>query len=174
MPRISDARPLHELYGTTNRRRHFPDVAWHHLLLAARNTAAAFHSVHAAGVVIGDVNQGNLLVDKQMCVRLIDLRFVSSQYEWQAFFLPGWIAALHAARTAGDSPSRRLTHRGPRSVWPVSVDIPFAFCGTSSVCRQVCRFGRPAYRKGNRRTSVCLFPRSHCYASRAASSVALA
>ena len=72
MTRMDDARQLHELYGTTNRRRHFPDVGWHHLVLAARNTAAAFQTLHAANIVVGDVNQGNLLVDKQMCVRMID------------------------------------------------------------------------------------------------------
>jgi DNA-binding helix-hairpin-helix protein with protein kinase domain len=72
MTRMDDARPLHELYGTTNRRRHFPDIGWHHMVLAARNTAAAFQTVHAAGVLVGDVNQGNLLVDKKMCVRMID------------------------------------------------------------------------------------------------------
>jgi DNA-binding helix-hairpin-helix protein with protein kinase domain len=72
MSKMEGARPLHELYGTTNRRRHFPEAGWHHLILAARNTAAAFHTMHTAGVVVGDVNQGNLLVDKQMCVRMID------------------------------------------------------------------------------------------------------
>lgn len=72
MPRIVGARQLHELYGTTNRKRHFPSVLWHHMLLAARNVAAAFHSLHEAGVVVGDVNQGNLLVDTRMRVRFID------------------------------------------------------------------------------------------------------
>jgi DNA-binding helix-hairpin-helix protein with protein kinase domain len=72
MTKMSGARPLHELYGTTNRRRHFPEVGWHHLVLAARNTAAAFQTLHSAGIVVGDVNQGNLLVDSQMCVRMID------------------------------------------------------------------------------------------------------
>jgi len=72
MPMINDARQLHELYGTTNRRLHFPEVQWHHLLLAARNAAAVFDTLHTAGIVIGDVNQGNLLVDQRMCVRLID------------------------------------------------------------------------------------------------------
>ena len=70
--KMMGARQLHELYGTTNRRRHFPDAGWHHLVLAARNTAASFHALHSAGVVVGDVNQGNLLVDQQMCVRMID------------------------------------------------------------------------------------------------------
>jgi DNA-binding helix-hairpin-helix protein with protein kinase domain len=72
MSRMTGARQLHELYGTTNRKRHFPDVGWHHLVLAARNTAAAFQTLHRAGVVVGDVNQGNLLVDEKMCVRMID------------------------------------------------------------------------------------------------------
>ena len=72
MTKMEGARQLHELYGTTNRRRHFPEAGWHHLVLAARNTAAAFQTLHSANIVVGDVNQGNLLVDKGMCVRLID------------------------------------------------------------------------------------------------------
>ncbi len=72
MPNVSDSRTLHELYGTANRRRHFPDARWHHLILAGRNVAAAFESLHSAGIVVGDVNQGNLMVDKNMCVRFID------------------------------------------------------------------------------------------------------
>ncbi len=72
MPRIDRARHLHELYGTYNRRHHFPEVQWHHLVLAARNVAAAFDHMHSAGIVVGDVNQGNLMVDPQMCVCFID------------------------------------------------------------------------------------------------------
>lgn len=72
LPRISNARELHELYGATPRAKHFPNAHWHHLILAARNTAAAFAAMHARGVVVGDVNQGNLLVDEEMCVRFID------------------------------------------------------------------------------------------------------
>lgn len=72
MPRINRAWQLHELYSTINRRRHFPEALWHHLILAARNTAAAFDTIHDYDIVVGDVNQGNLLVDGQMCVRFID------------------------------------------------------------------------------------------------------
>ncbi len=72
MPKVNKARHLHELYGTTNRRMHFPEVRWHHLLLAARNLAAAFHSLHEAGIVIGDINQGNLMVNKQYGIQFID------------------------------------------------------------------------------------------------------
>ena len=81
MTKMVGAKPLHELYGTTNRRRHFPEVGWHHLVLAARNTAAAFQTLHSANIVVGDVNQGNLLVDKGMCVRMIDCD--SFQLKWK-------------------------------------------------------------------------------------------
>lgn len=72
MPRIADAFPLHELYGTTTRSRRFPHAQWGHLVLAARNLAAAFGTMHERGVIVGDVNQGNLMVDANMCVRMID------------------------------------------------------------------------------------------------------
>ncbi len=72
MPRIDKSRQLHELYGTTNRRLHFPEVRWHHLLLAARNLASAFHTLHEQGIVVGDVNQGNLMVNHNYQVRFID------------------------------------------------------------------------------------------------------
>lgn len=72
MARVTNAHELHELYGATPRAKYFPHAHWHHLILAARNTAAAFDAVHSRGVVVGDVNQGNLLVDAEMCVRFID------------------------------------------------------------------------------------------------------
>jgi len=72
MPKVDKSRQLHELYGTTNRHLHFPEVRWHHLLLAARNLAAAFHTLHDQGIVMGDVNQGNLMVDSNYHIRFID------------------------------------------------------------------------------------------------------
>ena len=72
MPLVAEARELHELYGTTGRERHFPHAQWGHLILAARNIAAAFDTLHRRGVIVGDVNQGNLLVDREMQVRFID------------------------------------------------------------------------------------------------------
>ena len=72
MPKVDKSRQLHELYGTTNRRLHFPEVRWHHLLLAARNLAVAFHTLHEQGIVVGDVNQGNLMVNHNYNIRFID------------------------------------------------------------------------------------------------------
>jgi DNA-binding helix-hairpin-helix protein with protein kinase domain len=88
LPRVADSYHLHELYGTSNRRRHFPEAQWHHLVLAARNVAAAFASLHAIGVIVGDVNQGNLLVDRQMRVQFIDCDSFQVMHDGKTFVCP--------------------------------------------------------------------------------------
>lgn len=72
MPKVEAAREIHELYATSHRALHFPTADWRFLVRAARNSAIAFHTLHEAGVVIGDVNQGNLFVSRQAMVRMID------------------------------------------------------------------------------------------------------
>lgn len=72
MPRLDDHREIHKLYGPTDRKAAFPDATWAFLVRAARNLAAAFDVVHRHGHVIGDVNQGNVVVSRQATVRLID------------------------------------------------------------------------------------------------------
>lgn len=88
MPKIKNALHLHELYGSTNRRLHFPEAYWHHLVLAARNVAAAFEAFHTVGIVVGDVNQGNLMVDHSMCVRMIDCDSFQITGRDQTYFCP--------------------------------------------------------------------------------------
>jgi DNA-binding helix-hairpin-helix protein with protein kinase domain len=72
MPLMTGAKEIHVLYSPAHRRTHFPKADWHFLVRAARNCAASFSILHAADVVVGDVNQGNILVDAQALVRLID------------------------------------------------------------------------------------------------------
>ncbi|MEX0717596.1 MAG: hypothetical protein WD066_13470 [Planctomycetaceae bacterium] len=72
MPRIKEVRSIHELYGPAARRQHFPKADWRFLVRTARNCAAAFTTLHDAGIVIGDVNQGNVLVSSEALVTLID------------------------------------------------------------------------------------------------------
>ena len=71
MPRASGA-PVHRLYSPISRKTEFPNVDWQRLVIVAHNVAAAMAQVHAAGHVIGDVNQGNVLVAREGRVRLID------------------------------------------------------------------------------------------------------
>ncbi|MHB8163088.1 MAG: protein kinase domain-containing protein [Methanoregula sp.] len=72
MPRISDYEPVHKVYGPTHRKEHFPHADWRFLVRTAKNLAAAFFVIHKFGYVIGDVNEGNILVNDEACVRLID------------------------------------------------------------------------------------------------------
>jgi DNA-binding helix-hairpin-helix protein with protein kinase domain len=72
MPRVDDHREIHKLYGPADRKTAFPDATWAFLVRAARNLAAAFDAVHQHGHVIGDVNQGNVVVSRKATVRLID------------------------------------------------------------------------------------------------------
>jgi len=72
MPRVDGHREIHALYGPTDRKAAFPDASWAFLVRAARNLAAAFDAVHRHGHVIGDVNQGNVVVSRKATVRLID------------------------------------------------------------------------------------------------------
>jgi DNA-binding helix-hairpin-helix protein with protein kinase domain len=65
MDRVTDCVPVHSLYSPAQRRQAFPQIGWGFLLLAARNTAAAFSALHEHGHVVGDVNQGNVLVHKR-------------------------------------------------------------------------------------------------------------
>src|SRR5208337_2092846 len=70
--KIADAEPIHKVYGPTHRKETFPHADWRFLVRAAKNLAAAFYVIHQYGYVIGDVNEGNILVNDRACVRLID------------------------------------------------------------------------------------------------------
>ena len=72
LPRIHNAREIHELYSPAHRKQSFPTCDYRHLVRTARNCAIAFQTLHEKGIVIGDVNQGNFFVDANAIVRLID------------------------------------------------------------------------------------------------------
>ena len=72
MPKVSERVPIHMLYSPAHRRQDYPDAAWDFLLFAARNTAAAFATIHHHRHVLGDVNQSNVLVGSDSKVMLID------------------------------------------------------------------------------------------------------
>jgi len=72
MPRIADARGIHELYSPRARTRHFPSADFCFLVHVAANVARLVAAVHAAGFIIGDVNHGNILVRNDGTVAAID------------------------------------------------------------------------------------------------------
>ena len=71
MPAVQ-GKEVHELYGTKERFLNFPNARWDFLIHVARNCASAFEEIHKTGAVIGDVNEGNLLVKRDGTVCIID------------------------------------------------------------------------------------------------------
>lgn len=76
---------IHQLFNPGERARKFADRRWDFLLHVARNCADAFQALHDAGVVMGDVNEANLLVLANGCVRLIDCDSYQVSHGGQVF-----------------------------------------------------------------------------------------
>lgn len=73
MPRFDGQRSeLHQLYRPGSRKQTFRQADWSFLMHAARNVAAAVATVHAAGHVVGDVNQRNFIVGGDATVKVLD------------------------------------------------------------------------------------------------------
>jgi len=64
--------PLHMIFSPMDRKRMFPDKGYNFLVHVARNLATAFHNLHEAGLVVGDVNEGNILISAGGLVSFID------------------------------------------------------------------------------------------------------
>jgi len=72
MRRLNGYHDIHKLYGPKTRMNEFPGANWKFLVHAAANLARAFRLIHRNGHVIGDVNQGSVLVASNATVRLVD------------------------------------------------------------------------------------------------------
>jgi DNA-binding helix-hairpin-helix protein with protein kinase domain len=71
MPKVQ-GREIHQIYSFKERMVHFPNVRWDFLIQVAINCAQALQDIHQVGVVIGDVNEGNILVKSDATIALID------------------------------------------------------------------------------------------------------
>lgn len=69
---VAEHKEIHELQTPSSRLRHFPSADYRFLVRTAINVARVFGQVHAAGCVIGDINQRSILVSQQATVALID------------------------------------------------------------------------------------------------------
>lgn len=72
MKKLTDYVPLHMLFNPMDRKKLFPDKGYNFLVHVAKNLATAFYACHSCNLVIGDVNEGNILVNEQGMVRFID------------------------------------------------------------------------------------------------------
>lgn len=86
MPRVTGYEPIHKVYGPSHRKDLYPDADWRFLLRAAKNLAAAFDVIHTYGYAIGDVNEGNILINDKACVQLIDCDSFQVQARGQVFY----------------------------------------------------------------------------------------
>jgi DNA-binding helix-hairpin-helix protein with protein kinase domain len=72
MKKLSGYAPLHVIFSPLDRKKLFPDKGYNFLVHVARNLATAFFKLHEAGFVVGDVNEGNVLVSSSGLVTFID------------------------------------------------------------------------------------------------------
>jgi hypothetical protein len=72
IPRVKNSEPVHQLYDIGDRRKVFEDADWRSLVAAAEGTARACAAVHAAGFVVADMSDTNVLIDRSFGVMLID------------------------------------------------------------------------------------------------------
>lgn len=72
MKRLEGYVPLHHLFSPMDRKRRFPDKGYGFLVQVARNLAVAFFKIHKFGIITGDVNSSNVLVNTHGLIALID------------------------------------------------------------------------------------------------------
>lgn len=65
--------PLHHIYQIRSRLEWAPNRSYQFLVRTARNLAACVHHVHEAGIVIGDLNESNVLVNREAMAKVIDV-----------------------------------------------------------------------------------------------------
>lgn len=72
MARLTGQHPIHELYSPEQRKQTFPMATWRTLVEVAADWARIVAVLHAHGVVVGDVNERNLLLDHRGRPWLVD------------------------------------------------------------------------------------------------------
>ncbi len=72
MRKLTGYVPIHMLFSPMDRKKMFPDKGYNFLVRVAGNMARAFHACHSSELVMGDVNEGNILVNNMGMVAFID------------------------------------------------------------------------------------------------------
>ena len=73
MPKVSNHKSLHELFGPRARKQHFPQAEYPFIIHTAANIARAIETVHASGCIIGDINPSGILISDAATAALIDV-----------------------------------------------------------------------------------------------------
>jgi DNA-binding helix-hairpin-helix protein with protein kinase domain len=78
--------PLHNLFNPMDRKKLFPDKGYNFLIHVARNLAIAFSNMHRLGIIMGDVNEANILINPKGYVSLIDCDSFQIKKDNQYYF----------------------------------------------------------------------------------------
>lgn len=85
MEKITDFKEIHNLYGISTKRKLFDFADWGFMVHTAKNLACAVDTLHNKNIVIGDINQGNILVNNQAMIKLIDCDSYQVEYNGQFY-----------------------------------------------------------------------------------------
>ncbi|HEX7435016.1 MAG TPA: hypothetical protein VF326_15300 [Anaerolineaceae bacterium] len=72
MPRLGESLKVLEVYNPRLRKARFPGFNWKYLVHTSLNLSIAMEAIHAKNYVIGDINESNIMVNRQALVSLID------------------------------------------------------------------------------------------------------
>lgn len=72
MPQIKNHQDIHVLCGVKSRLDKFPNASWAFIIQTATNLARVFSVMHQHHLVVGDVNERNVVVAEDATVKLID------------------------------------------------------------------------------------------------------
>ena len=72
MPKVGRASGFHDFSNPARREKQYPRFTFRDLHVVASNTASAFWALHQKGYVIGDVNEGNLLIRDDALATVVD------------------------------------------------------------------------------------------------------
>ena len=73
MPNVKNADLLFSYMHPEERRQRHPEITTRHMYVIAHNIAYSMEEIHAwKHTVIGDVNESNILVCKNLCVKWVD------------------------------------------------------------------------------------------------------
>ena len=72
MPRLGESLKVLEVYNPKLRKARYPGFNWKYLVHTALNLSIAVEAIHAKNYVIGDINESNIMVNRQALISLID------------------------------------------------------------------------------------------------------
>jgi serine/threonine protein kinase len=72
MPRLGESVKILDVYNPKLRKARYPGFNWKYLLHTAQNLSIAIDAVHTRGYVVGDINESNIMVNRQALISLID------------------------------------------------------------------------------------------------------